>query len=277
MMSALLVGCSGLGTEKDFNGVQLFYTSGVRESLVDSLGQFLIASEFADGQSKTIQLNLNEQTYEFRMVVKKGIETDPEYIEFAKQYAAQMSASLFGGVQVDIHFCDDNMNTLRVIPMDVIDQTQQATEVETGSVSSGEFSMSYPATWTADESGQGGTLYIFYSPAEDANDQFKENVNVVTEELSDASVDLATYTEASVQQLKKVMNAINFLENNESASGGYQQLVYTAQQGALNLQFVQRYYIKNNKAYIVTFTCEQSKWDTYKESGVSILDSFKFE
>ncbi|MFD3407587.1 hypothetical protein SKC37_02870 [Aquirufa sp. HETE-83D] len=115
--SLTLVSCDSGDKEKNFNGVQLFYTSAVTEAEADSLGSFLISSEFADGGEKTVQLNKSGTTYEFRMVVKKGIEQDQEYTELGKALASEISAGVFNGQQVDVHYCDENLNTLRVLPM----------------------------------------------------------------------------------------------------------------------------------------------------------------
>lgn len=119
--SLSLVSCDSTNTigdkEKNFNGVQLFYTSAITEAEADSLGNFLISSEFADGDEKTIQLNKTGNTYEFRMVVKKGIEQDQEYTELGKALASEISEGVFNGQQVDVHYCDENLNTLRVLPM----------------------------------------------------------------------------------------------------------------------------------------------------------------
>lgn len=109
--------CTNYGKEKEFNGVQLFYTSSITESEVNSLGNYLIESEFADGEYKTVQINKSGNTYEFRMVVKKGIEQDQEYCNLGKLMAAEISSEVFNGKQVDLHFCDENLETLRVLPM----------------------------------------------------------------------------------------------------------------------------------------------------------------
>ncbi|MCC6550325.1 MAG: hypothetical protein IT279_09680 [Ignavibacteriaceae bacterium] len=113
----LLVGCSNRGSEKTFNGVQLYYTSDVTEAQADALGDYLIKSEFANGEPKTVQLAKQGNTYEFRMVVKKGIENDAEYAEIFKIFAKDISDNVFNGSQVDLHACDDNLETLRVFPM----------------------------------------------------------------------------------------------------------------------------------------------------------------
>ena len=103
------------GKEKDFKGVQLFYTEAVTEAEADALGDYLIESEFADGEEKTVQLNKTGKTYEFRMVIKKGVEKDPEYINLAKTYAAELSANVFNGKPVEIHLCDEALKTIQVV------------------------------------------------------------------------------------------------------------------------------------------------------------------
>ena len=107
--SVILTSCDNYGKEKNFNGLQLFYTSNITETEANSMGNYLIESGFADGEEKTVQLNKSGNTYEFRMVVKKGIEQDPEYTELGKLIAAEISSEVFNGAQVDVHFCDENL------------------------------------------------------------------------------------------------------------------------------------------------------------------------
>ena len=114
---SLLSGCSDHGKEKTFNGVQLFHTSDITDSEATKLGNYLVKSGFADGVPKTVQLNKSGDTYEFRMVVKKGIEQDQEYCNLGKLMAAELSSELFNGKSVDVHFCDENLETLKVLPM----------------------------------------------------------------------------------------------------------------------------------------------------------------
>jgi hypothetical protein len=113
----LLTNCTNFGTLKEFNGIQLYYTKNVTESEATSLGLYLSSSGFADGQNKTVQLDRTGNTYEVRMVVKKGIELDPQYCEDAKKFGADISYIVFNSQKVDVHFCDKGLNTLRVMPM----------------------------------------------------------------------------------------------------------------------------------------------------------------
>jgi hypothetical protein len=115
--SVILTSCNDYGTEKSFDGVQLWYTSSITEKEADAMGSYLIESEFADGSEKTVQLNKSGKTYEFKMVVKTGIEQDQEYTELGKLLATEISNYVFNGEPVDVHFCDENLKTLRVLPM----------------------------------------------------------------------------------------------------------------------------------------------------------------
>lgn len=75
----------------------------------------MVSNEFFDGNEKTVQLNKNGSTYEFRMVIKKGIENDQEFINIFKQFAEELSVNVFEGSQTDIHLYDEYLKTLRVV------------------------------------------------------------------------------------------------------------------------------------------------------------------
>jgi len=105
------------GKQINKNGLQLFYTDKITEEEANRMVNFLIESESVDGDEKTIQLNKNGRTYEFRMVVKKGIEQDQEYIEIFRNFTLELSEFVFNNSPVDIHLCDELLNTIRVIPM----------------------------------------------------------------------------------------------------------------------------------------------------------------
>lgn len=116
-LSASISSCKSYGAEKTYNGVQLFYTDEITEKQADKLGNYLIESEFANGEFKTVQMTKTGNTYEFRMVVKKGIDKDPEYCELGKLMAGELSENVFDGEKVNLHFCDEYLKTLKVLTM----------------------------------------------------------------------------------------------------------------------------------------------------------------
>jgi hypothetical protein len=57
----------------------------------------------------------------------------------------------------------------------------------------------------------------------------------------------------------------------------FQKIIYTGDFGTFNLTIEQYYLVKNNKAYILTLTCETPQFEAYKEIGEKILDSFRLQ
>jgi hypothetical protein len=110
-----LFGCSNYGEKLIFNGGELYYTSAVTINEAQRLGNYLVNSKYYDGNNKTVQLNKENGTYEVRLVIKKGLENDQEVVSLMKTFARDISIEVFGGASVDIHLCDNQLNTLRVV------------------------------------------------------------------------------------------------------------------------------------------------------------------
>ena len=121
--SILFSSCSNkeYGEELSKDGVQLFYTDKVTKEEANNLLSYLVEEGFSDGTTKTVQLNKSGNTYEFRMVVKKGIEQDEEYITLFKDLTLELSERVFNNNPVDLHLCDEELETIRVIPMNYLD------------------------------------------------------------------------------------------------------------------------------------------------------------
>lgn len=141
------------------------------------------------------------------------------------------------------------------------------------------YTIQYPQGWELNESGQMGTAFILFAPLDSIQDQFKENVNLLIQNLSGLNVNLDKYAEVSAEQIKKsIMNSI-IIENKriKNSSEEYHLMIYTGDQGAFHLKFEQHYWIKDQKAYVLTLTCEQDKFTKYKDTGESILNTFTFD
>ena len=139
-----------------------------------------------------------------------------------------------------------------------------------------DFSIQYPKDWELNQSGQMGTSFILFSALENDQDQFRENVNLIVQDLQGRSVDLDAFTELSEGQIKSMMTNCTLYESKRMKKGSseYHKLVYTAEQGAFNLKFEQYYWVENDKAYVLTLTCEESKFSGCKDIGEKIMHSF---
>ena len=109
------ISCDTYGELLNFNGGELYYTSNITSYEAHQLGNYCVQEGFFDGNLKTVQLDKNGNTYEFRMVIKKGLENDPEILDLMKIWAYSLSQDVFNGSQVDIHLCDEYLKTLRVV------------------------------------------------------------------------------------------------------------------------------------------------------------------
>lgn len=141
------------------------------------------------------------------------------------------------------------------------------------------FTINYPATWNLDQSGQMGTSLMLFSPVESEQDKFRENVNVIIQDLKGMDIDLDKYTKISEDQVKNLITNSKIVESNRIKNGNseYHKIIYTGEQGLFKLTFEQYYLIKKDKAYILTFTSEQDKYEDFKETGEEILNSFQLK
>lgn len=141
------------------------------------------------------------------------------------------------------------------------------------------YSIQYPHDWTLDKSGQSGTSFIVLSQQKSPDDLFRENVNLLIQDLSGLNIDLDKYTEISLDQVRTMLTKGKITENVKRSARGlpYQKVVYTGIQGIYEISCQQYYWVRDNKAYVLTLTCETDKVETYQETGEMILNSFKFD
>jgi len=154
--------------------------------------------------------------------------------------------------------------------------TEAASRESWNNINNSEYYIDYPKNWEIDQSGRYGTSFYLFSYQTSANDLFRENVNLIIQDLTGMDIDLAKYTEISENQINNMMEDGTILENRTISKNGinYQKLIFTGTQQGLFLKFEQFYFIKNNKAYVLTLTCEAKEFNTYKETGEKILNSF---
>ncbi len=162
--------------------------------------------------------------------------------------------------------------TILLLLLTIYTLNVQGQEIEEHSTK--EYSIQYPEDWTFDSSGLMNTTFILYSKPE-LQDTFRENVNLMIQDLTDMNLDLNGYTKLSVDQIKGIKDSEIF-ESKELKKDGmaYHQIVWKGFVSGRKLKFKQQYFIKDNKAYLVTLTCAESTYDTYVKTGTIILNSF---
>ncbi len=139
-----------------------------------------------------------------------------------------------------------------------------------------DYSISFPGSWELNQSGQMGTSFVLFSPVESTDDTFKENVNLLIQDISGQNVNLDEYTRISEDQVKKLLSGSELLVSKrmKNENGDYQKLIYTGDQGAFHLKFEQYYWIIDGKVIVLTLTGEESKFADYQKTGEKMMNSF---
>jgi hypothetical protein len=141
------------------------------------------------------------------------------------------------------------------------------------------YSIQYPPSWELNQSGQMGASFYLFSPLESNKDQFRENVNLLIQDLTGQNIDLDRFVEISEVQVKTMITNTGIFESQKikNADSEFYKLVYSGDQGIFRLKFEQYCWVINQKAYILTLTCEENKFSDFKENGQNILNSFTFK
>ncbi len=139
-----------------------------------------------------------------------------------------------------------------------------------------DYSIKYPADWTADKTGQMGAAFFLFSPLDSESDAFRENINLIVQDLSAYNLDLNGFTALSESQIKTMVKNSSVIESQRvnTKVDEYHRLIYSGEQSDLLLTFEQYYWVKKKTAYILTFTCTQESFERFKKTGEEVLASF---
>ena len=138
------------------------------------------------------------------------------------------------------------------------------------------YSIEYPDNWELDESGIMGSSFFIFSSLDSKDDNFRENVNLMIQDLSAMKLDLDAFVDLSKTQILSLMTDGKILEDERMKNGGneFHKLIFKATQGQYNLKTIQYYFIKDKKAYVLTLTLTEDTFEKYQVVGDKILNSF---
>lgn len=135
------------------------------------------------------------------------------------------------------------------------------------------YRLQYPDNWIMDTSKDKGVEFVIRSPKENEEDKFCENVNLIIQDLKGQNTDLeriALINEAEIKAKAKDLKKFAMTKV-ESGSKVYEKLTYEMTFGDFWVFTEQYYFVKDEKAYVITFSSEINKSNTV---GEGILDSF---
>jgi hypothetical protein len=101
----------------EFNRGELYYfTASMSRDDAEFLGQYLLRDGFFAGHPVNVQLRKDGQMLQFRLPVRQGLEKDESYLATCRKFAKELSKAVLHGGPVEVHLCDANFRTLRVVP-----------------------------------------------------------------------------------------------------------------------------------------------------------------
>ena len=117
---------------------------------------------------------------------------------------------------------------------------------------------------------------VFLSPLENDNDKFSENVNVFIEDLTKyPGLTLNKYEGLNLDQLSKLITDFRIIERKDNVISGMPAriIIFSGRQGIYHIKQMQTYIIANNRAYVITFTAEETQYRNYEEVAKKIVNS----
>ncbi len=134
------------------------------------------------------------------------------------------------------------------------------------------YSISYPSTLRIDES-RTGIEFVIYAKRENSEDDFSENINLVIQDLKNMNIDLNKYVAITEDQ---IINAGILIESKRIKKNNFEfhRIVYKATMDNRELKFIQYDFVKEEKAYILTFTSELEEFDNYSKVMEGVMKNF---
>jgi hypothetical protein len=139
------------------------------------------------------------------------------------------------------------------------------------------FSIRFPAEWEQKENVM-GSVVIALSPAEGADDAFRENVNVTVEALP-SPMTLDEYFNLSMANLKNLLSEGQEPEVSDATLGGEKAKRFVCQMtmGQINVKSTVYVAVKGTRGYLLTCSATPDSFDAYKARFEKIAGTFRFE
>jgi len=140
------------------------------------------------------------------------------------------------------------------------------------------YSIDIKSSWEKADSKEFGTEFIFLIDGISDELNFRENINLLIQNLGEKNIDLDGYVSISEDQIKTMLTNAKIIESSRIKGDTYEshKIIFTGDQGVYKLKFEQRYIIYMNKAYVLTFTSQETNFNRFLSEAEIALSSFNF-
>ncbi|HRP02469.1 MAG TPA: hypothetical protein PLE30_07475 [Candidatus Kapabacteria bacterium] len=103
------------GILKTFNKGEIYYEKGIKEEVINKLGNYFVQDGFFDGSLRSIQVLDDGLSYVIKLIVSDSLLTEKEYIKQLGYYTYLLSSNVFNGRPVDVHLSSSYFVSKKVV------------------------------------------------------------------------------------------------------------------------------------------------------------------
>ncbi len=139
-----------------------------------------------------------------------------------------------------------------------------------------DYYIQYPETWELKQAGAMGVEFILLAPFDYEGDIFKENVNLMVQDLSKLKMNLDQFVALSEEQIDVLITNSKLIESKrvKTKKEEYHSIMYAGSDHEKDFLIKQNYWVKKDKAYVLTFCSEEKNYPIYEEISNEIFNSF---
>jgi len=138
------------------------------------------------------------------------------------------------------------------------------------------YSIKYPSTWTMEKNSQGASV-VFFTALESELDFFKENVNVVIQDISGNPMNIAQYSKLAMDQMAGVFGSNFEIVEKESTYLDDRpafKIIFLGKGPEFTIKYKVIMAVEDVFAYQITYTSLTSTYDKYVDKVDKIIESF---
>ena len=138
----------------------------------------------------------------------------------------------------------------------------------------GEITIAFPKGYEFTENMPGGAKFGLLSPLTSEKDTFRDNVNLLIQEIGQ-DIDIAEGLEPMKQQMSKYITNYVGIDAKvmDIPAGKAIRMEYLGNMGVMKIHWVQYMVSKNKKLYILSCTSEQHTYNQYEKDFANIAKS----
>lgn len=136
--------------------------------------------------------------------------------------------------------------------------------------------MKYPKTWNKQDIGTYGDVAKFLSPTKTNSNTFPAELTIEVEHFKQPT-SLAQYTNSKVNDITQYLTNARIDDSRTTTLAHLpaHEVIYSGKQEQYNLKRKAVWLLKNNKAYILTYTAQESQYDDYLNTAQDMINSLE--